>query len=82
MATNVDAVPIVPDGARNAADLAARLEHNGMHIRTAKKLQSGRETRRAGADKQGGFRHENSRCLRSMATGLSGHALLPLVHLS
>ena len=50
MAANVDAIAVVPDGARDATDLVAGLEHNGMHIRTAKKLQGGREPRGPGAD--------------------------------
>jgi hypothetical protein len=38
MASNVDPVPVVPDGARDATDLLAGLEDNRMNIGTAKKL--------------------------------------------
>ena len=50
MPPDVDAVAVMPDGARDAANFVAGLEHNGMHVRTAKKLQGGREPRGPGAD--------------------------------
>ena len=50
MPANVDAIAVVADGARDAANLVAGLEHDGMHIRTAEKLQGGREPRGPGAD--------------------------------
>ncbi len=50
MPADVDAVAVVPDGARDATDLVAGLEHDGMHIGTAKELQGGREPRGPGAD--------------------------------
>ncbi len=70
MATNIDTISIVANGARDATDLVAGLQHNGVHIRAAEKLQGGREAGGAGADENGSFRHEDSRCLRSRTTEL------------
>jgi len=39
MPPNVDTVAVMPDGARDAANLMAGLEHNGMYIGTAKEFQ-------------------------------------------
>src|ERR1700744_5280692 len=68
MAPDVDAVPVVPDGARNATDVMAGLNDDGVHIGTAKKLQGGCEPRGAGAYEEGSLRHEHSRCLRLKTT--------------
>ena len=61
MAANIDPIAIMPDSARDAANLMARLKHNRMYIRTAKELQRGRKACGTSADKQCGFRHDCSR---------------------
>ncbi len=68
MPPNVDAIAVVADGARDATNLVAGFQDDGMHIRSTKKLKRGREPRGAGADEYGGFRHDYSRCLRSITT--------------
>jgi hypothetical protein len=50
MAPDVDAIAVVANGAGDAANFVAGLEHNGMHFRAAKKLQRGRKPRGAGAN--------------------------------
>ena len=50
MPSDVDTVAVMPDSARDATNLVAGLEHNGMHVRTAKKFQGSREARGPGTD--------------------------------
>ena len=68
MPSDIDAIAVVADGTRDTTNLVAGFKHYWMHIRSAKKLKRGREPRGAGADEYGGFRHDYSRCLRSMTT--------------
>jgi hypothetical protein len=50
MPPNIDSIAVMPDGAGDATYFVAGLEHNGMHVRTAKELQGGCEPRGAGTD--------------------------------
>jgi hypothetical protein len=65
---DIDAIAVVANGTGDPTNLVAGLKNDGMHIGSAKKLERGREPRGAGADEYGGFRHDYSRCLRSMTT--------------
>ncbi len=70
VAADVHAVALVADGARDAADLIAGFEHNGMDIRMPLQLQCRRQPGGTGADNNCCFSHTGMCCVGSYLNAL------------